>query len=106
MPRPTWQDANDTSSVWAQPPVPHEKAVSPACDNDNNASTPAIASIDLLKLGVDDDPLGPIGKLTGTRFIQRLNTCGGVMPATGCTEAGHVGRKALVPYTADYYFYR
>jgi Protein of unknown function (DUF3455) len=107
VPRPTWQDSGDTSAVWAQPPVPYVPAVAaPACDHDGNASTPAIASIPLLKLVVDGDPNGSIGKLTGTKFIQRLNTCGGVAPATGCTTATDVGKKALVPYAADYYFYR
>jgi len=116
FPRPTWQDSSDTSAVWAQPLVPRaqDTAVSdpntPAtCDNDGNASTPAIDTINsiaLLKLGVAGNLHGPTGKLTGTKFIQRLNTCGGVAPATGCSEAAHVGRKALVPYTANYYFYK
>ena len=106
LPRPTWQDSKDTSAVWAQPPVPIAMVDAPACDDDGDASTPAIASISLLKLGVGADPVGPTGKLTLATFIQRLNTCGGVAAAAGCTEAGHVGRKALIPYTADYYFYK
>lgn len=106
MPRPTWQDSKDTSAVWAQPPAPIAMVDAPACDDDGDASTPAIASIPLLKLGVGGDPFGPTGKLTQATFIQRLNTCAGVAPATGCTEAGHVGRKALIPYTADYFFYK
>jgi hypothetical protein len=28
-----------------------------------------------------------------------------VMPATDCAEASDVGKKELVPYTADYFFY-
>ncbi|MFH0341058.1 MAG: DUF3455 domain-containing protein [Chromatiales bacterium] len=99
-PRPTWQDSKDTSAVWAQPPIPRAQ-VAATCTI-NGVTSPAIA---LLKLGVDADPLGPTGKLTETTYIQRLSTCGGVMPSTGCTEAGHAGMKALVPYTADYLFY-
>lgn len=101
MPRPTWQESKDTSAVWAQRPVPRAE-VATTCTI-NGVTSPTIA---LLKLGVGADPLGPTGKLTMTTYIQRLNTCGGVMPSTGCTEAGHVGRKALVPYTADYFFYK
>ena len=50
---------------------------------------------------------GPTGghKLTATTFIQRLNTSGGIAPSDGCTESPDVGKKALVPYTADYFFF-
>jgi hypothetical protein len=44
--------------------------------------------------------------LTRTTFIQRLNTKGGTAPITGCSVAGDVGKQTLVPYTADYYFFR
>ncbi len=46
---------------------------------------------------------GP-GVLDGVTYIQRLNTSGGIAPATGA-DAGHVGEYARVPYTAEYYFY-
>jgi hypothetical protein len=45
------------------------------------------------------------GILSGTTFIQRLNTAGGTAPASGC-DADHLGASAPVFYTADYYFYR
>jgi Protein of unknown function (DUF3455) len=47
---------------------------------------------------------GDAGLLTGTQYIERLNTDGGVTPsAATCTpDAGGVTEK--VPYTADYYF--
>ncbi len=44
--------------------------------------------------------------LAQTTFIQRVNTSGGVAPATGCTQASNIGVMVLVPYTTDYYFYR
>ena len=50
---------------------------------------------------------GPTGgdKLLPTRRIQRLNTVDGKAPSTGC--AGPDNRKrALVPYEADYFFYK
>jgi hypothetical protein len=47
---------------------------------------------------------GPDGgdRLTGTTYIQRLHTTGGLAPAGACVA----GATASVPYTADYYFYR
>lgn len=41
--------------------------------------------------------------LAETTFMQRVNTTGGSMPTTGCSEAGTI---QFVPYTADYVFYR
>ena len=45
------------------------------------------------------------GKPVTTTFIQRLNTSGGVMPSSGCALPTDVGKKAFMPYTADYFFY-
>jgi hypothetical protein len=45
---------------------------------------------------------GP-GILERTTYIQRVNTTGGLAPATPPTQAG---QEARVPYTAEYYFYR
>jgi Protein of unknown function (DUF3455) len=51
--------------------------------------------------------MGPDGgdRLTSTTFIQRVNTTGGLAPATGC-DAAHLGAAVNVPYEADYFFYR
>ena len=43
------------------------------------------------------------GTLSGTTFIQRLNTTGGTAPASGCDAEG---ATAPVFYTADYYFWK
>ena len=45
---------------------------------------------------------GP-GIFSGTTFIQRVNTTGGLAPAAPGTT---VGQEARIPYTAEYYFYR
>jgi hypothetical protein len=45
---------------------------------------------------------GP-GIFDGVTFIQRVNTVGGIAPATAGT---FVGETVNVPYTAEYYFYR
>ena len=90
-PRPTWQDSRDSSTVWAN-------AVPGA------SYTPDPAAVAWLLLKAVGDEAGPTGgsKMTGTTYIQRLNTSGGLKPTGTCTE----GAKALVPYTADYYFYK
>jgi hypothetical protein len=45
------------------------------------------------------------GRMANVTSIQRLDTTGGLAPATGC-DADHVGARADVPYTAGYFFYR
>lgn len=45
------------------------------------------------------------GRMTDITSIQRLDTVGGIAPATGC-DAAHAGATANVPYTAEYFFYR
>jgi hypothetical protein len=54
--------------------------------------------------GVQEGPTGG-DLLTRTTFIQRVNTSGGLAPATGCSQASDVGKKAFIPYTADYFFF-
>jgi hypothetical protein len=49
---------------------------------------------------------GSPGKLDRMGMIQRLKTVGGLPPADGCEDAGHLGATAAVPYTATYLFYR
>ena len=44
---------------------------------------------------------GPVGAFSDVTSIQRVNTVGGVAPATPCT-AQFAGTPARVPYTADY----
>jgi len=96
----TWQSSFDSSRVWAQ----KKNFITAGTD----ASCPNGGAIDCLLLQVIGSDEGPAGgrSLTKTSFIQRLNTNGGSAPATGCALPGDVGHQALVPYTADYYFFR
>jgi len=50
---------------------------------------------------------GPTGgnKLTKATYLQRVDTSGGLAPTSGCAAAADVGKKALVPYRANYFFY-
>lgn len=87
---PTWM-AMDGSSVVAA--------------RDGSAPAPSGGAIPWLRLKTTSTSGPADGAFTSTTFIQRINTAGGVAPATGC-DTGHVGATAPVFYTADYYFYR
>jgi hypothetical protein len=96
-PRTTWQRSRDTSTVWA---------VAIASSSDPAFVAPgAIPWLLLQVVGAQDGPTGG-DKLSDTTFIQRLSTSGGVAPLTGCALSIDVGKRALVPYTADYVFYQ
>jgi uncharacterized protein DUF3455 len=91
--RATWEDSQDTSTVWAK------------------ANATAVVDPDAIPwvlLEVVGREAGPTGGATlfGTSFIQRVKTVGGSAPATGCDTPSDLGAKAFVPYTADYVFYR
>jgi Protein of unknown function (DUF3455) len=92
----TWQSSLDTSKVWAGA-VNH-------IDAGTDASCPNSGSIACLLLQSLGNQAGPTGGrlLAKASFVQRLNTNGGSAPTTACT----VGQTQLVPYTADYVFFR
>jgi hypothetical protein len=95
----TWQSSSDSSKVWAQKVNAVAAGSEPSCPN-----TGSIACLLLQSIGTQQGPSG--GKsLTKTSFIQRLNTRGGLAPADGCVGVNDVGKQALVPYSADYYFF-
>lgn len=94
-PRATWQHSRDTSAVWA-------KAIASV---PSPGILPAIPWLLLEVVGAENGPTAGRA-LTATTFIQRLNTVGGVAPSTGCDLSTDVGKKALVPYTTDYFFYK
>ena len=95
--RPTWQSSLDTSAIWG-------KAAASSIDP-NFVAQGAIPWLLVQIVGAQNGPMGG-SSLTGTTYIHRLNTAGGVEPAAGCSQAGNVGAVALVPYTTDYYFYK
>jgi Protein of unknown function (DUF3455) len=101
-PRPAWQHSRDTSTVWANNTVP------PAQSSSNPAFV-AAGAIPWLLLPVAGSEPGSTSSdtLTETTFIQRLNTSGGLAPtASTCATAPDSGKKAFVPYAADYFFYK
>lgn len=95
--RPTWQHSRDTSAVWGLPIA--------------SSSDPAFVAPDAIPwllveaFVVGDGPTGGT-RLVITRYIQRVNTAGGLAPSDGCATPGDLKKRALVPYEADYVFYR
>lgn len=96
-PRATWQHSGDTSTVWAM-------AIA-SSSNPGFVESGAIPWLLLQVVGAQDGPTDG-ETLTATTYIQRLNTSGGIAPSTGCAQPADVGKKALVPYEADYVFYK
>ena len=92
----TWQ-SKDTSAVWAT-----------RLNGSLDSAYVAPGAIEWLLLEVSGSQVGPTGgaKLAGTKYIQRVNTAGGVKPpAAECTPQT-VNTRKMVDYEADYYFYR
>jgi len=108
----TWQSSFDSSKVWAQVPLsnsttPPSPASIPAGSDPSCPNTGSIACLLLQSIGTQQGPTG--GKiLANTTFVQRLKTKGGSAPddTDGCGTTANVGKQRLVPYTADYYFFR
>ena len=97
LPRATWQHSQDTSRVWGN-------AV--ASSSDPGFVEPgAIPWLLLEVVGAEPGPAGG-NRLTETVYVQRIRTSGGVAPETGCDDQDHVGERTLVPYEADYLFYK
>jgi hypothetical protein len=95
--RVTWEDSRDSSRVWA-------KLLEQSLD-ERFVQKDAVAWLKLQTVGVDVGTTGQ-GRLTKVTFIQRLNTAGGLAPASGCSTFEDLGRRAFVPYSADYFFYK
>jgi hypothetical protein len=94
---PAWQHSRDSSIVWAQVLKPS--------DDPNFVAPGAIPWLLLEATVVGDGPTGG-DKMIKTRRIQRLNTVEGKAPTTGCAAPANIGKRALVPYEADYFFYK
>ena len=95
--RPTWHHSADSSKVWAAPK---------ASSSDPAFVAPGSIPWLLLEVvGEEPGPSGP-GMFSGTTHIQRVLTSAGTAPIEGCKTAKDIGKKALVPYSTFYVFYR
>jgi len=77
------------------------KGIDPSSEIENCSHSGSIQCLLLQSVGNLKGPTGG-NLLAKATFIQRLNTQGGAVPISACT----VGQTQLVPYTADYFFYR
>jgi hypothetical protein len=94
--RAAWQHSRDSSTVWGR--------VTDFSSDSNFVAPGAIPWLTLEQAGVHEGPAGG-DQLTEITFIQRLNTVGGSAPTTGCSVPTDVGKRAFVPYRADYFFF-
>ena len=93
----TWQHSRDSSAVWAT-----------RVQGSSDPAYVAPGAIEWLLLEMTGAQVGTEGRgqLAATRFIQRVNTVGGMKPpAAECSSSTPYARR-LVTYEADYYFYR
>jgi hypothetical protein len=95
--RATWMDSDRTSSVWA---------VKVAESDDARFVEPGAIKWFLLQVKGAEEGSQRNDRLVKTTVIHRVNTSGGVAPASECTLTGDVGKTKFVPYTADYVFYK
>jgi hypothetical protein len=97
LPNPTWLHSRDSSAVWGQ--------LVASSSDPNYVAADAIPWLLLEAVVVGEGPTGG-NALMVTRYIQRLNTIGGIAPSTGCAAAADIAQRALVPYEADYFFFK
>jgi hypothetical protein len=95
--RATWMDSDRTSSLWA---------VKVAESDDARFVEPGAIKWFLLQVKGAEEGSQRNDRLMNTTVIHRVNTSGGVAPASECMLTGDVGKTKFVPYTADYVFYR
>ena len=90
---PTWTATADNSAVLGTV-VANVPSPSPA------------SAIPWLRLDTTPKDGAPVGLLTGTKTIQRVNTQGGVAPPKEDCTAKTANKAVEVSYRADYYFYK
>ena len=95
--RATWQHSDRTSAVWA---------VKMAESDDSRYVEPGAIKWFLLKVVGAEGGTREHDRFTQATVVHRVNTSGGVAPASECAVAGDVGKAKFVPYTADYVFYK
>jgi hypothetical protein len=96
-PRATWQHSHDTGTVWAAAIASYGES-----DYVEAGAVPWL----LLEVVGAQAGVSRGDRISDTTYIQRVNTSGGVAPATGCSAAGDIGKRVMVPYTTTYVFYR
>ena len=99
-----WDRSGKQVGKYYGPPATWENMDGSKVTATQVAVAPAAAGSIPLQL-VKANPAMGSGMMTGTTYIQRVATQGGVAPAMAC-DAGAMGSKQIVKYQADYIFYR
>jgi hypothetical protein len=98
--RATWQSTRNSSVFWGK------LAKAATFDTDPHfVAKDAIAWLLLSQAGVLEGS-GNGDNLAVATFVQRVNTMGGLAPSIKCNSPADIGTTAVVPYEADYVFYR
>ena len=98
--RATWQSTRNSSVFWGK--LVHAATF----DTDPEfVARDAIAWLLLSKAGVLEGS-GNGDNLAAATFVQRVNAVGGLAPSIGCNSPDDIKKTAIVPYEADYVFYR
>jgi hypothetical protein len=98
--RATWQSTRNSSVFWGQ-----AVAIATAATDPDFVAPDAIAWVTLSRAGVLEGS-GNGDNLAEATFVQRVNTVGGLAPSIGCSSPDDIKKTAIVPYEADYVFYR
>jgi hypothetical protein len=98
--KPQWDFGATSAQLWDR-----TGRVLNSSSDPNFVAPGAIPWLLLEAVVVGDGPTGG-DKLTTTRLIQRLNTVDGMAPSSGCAKPADIKKRALVPYEADYFFYK
>ena len=98
--RATWQSTRNSSVFWGQ-----GVAMATAATDPDFVAPDAIAWVTLKRVGVLEGS-GTGDNLAVATFVQRVNTVGGLAPSIGCNLPTDIGTTAIVPYEADYVFFR
>ncbi|MEA3127075.1 MAG: hypothetical protein QOD67_4094 [Caballeronia sp.] len=67
------------------------------------AQTPSETAASVPQLLLETRSTAANGMLSAIRYVQRVNTVGGVMPASPCSTEHEIGNS---PYIANYVFYK
>jgi hypothetical protein len=67
------------------------------------AQTPSASPASVPQLLLEAHSTAASGTLSAIRYVQRVNTVGGVMPAAACSTEHEIGDS---PYIANYIFYK
>jgi len=98
--RATWQSTRNSSVFWGQ-----GVATATFASDPDFVAPDAIAWVTLKRVGVLEGS-GTGDNLAVATFVQRVNTVGGLAPSIGCNSPADILKTAIVPYEADYVFYR